>query len=60
LSLLELVPRNPTGTVASVVKLLDITKSTASRAIEPLLAAGMLVEFTGGRRDRRLHLSGLS
>jgi predicted transcriptional regulator len=39
-------------TVASVMKLLDTTKPTAGRAVESLLAAGVLVETTGKKRDR--------
>ena len=39
-------------TVASVMKLVETTKPTAGRAIEMLVAAGVLVETTGKRRDR--------
>ena len=38
-------------TVASVIKLLDTTKPTAGRAIELLVAADVLVETTGKKRD---------
>lgn len=50
--LFELLPRHPIVTVASVMKMLDTTKPTAGRAIELLVAAGVLVERTGKRRDR--------
>ncbi|HJQ55693.1 MAG TPA: Fic family protein [Vineibacter sp.] len=50
--LFELLPKHPIVTVAGVVKLLATTKPTATRAIEGLVAAGVLVETTGRRRDR--------
>ena len=52
LRLFELLPRHPIVTVASAIKLLATTKPTASRAIELLAAAGVLVETTGKKRDR--------
>ena len=52
LRLFELLPRHPVVTVASVMKLVETTKPTAGRAIELLVAAGVLVETTGKRRDR--------
>ncbi len=52
LRLFELLPRHPVVTVASVTKLVETTKPTAGRAIELLVAAGVLVETTGKRRDR--------
>lgn len=52
LRLFELLPRHPVVTVASVMKLVETTKPTAGRAIERLVAAGVLVETTGRRRDR--------
>lgn len=52
LRLFELLPRHPVATVASVMKLVDTTKPTAGRAIELLVAAGILVETTGKKRDR--------
>jgi hypothetical protein len=51
-ALFELLPRHPVLTVASVIKLLDTTKPTAGRAIELLVASGVLAETTGKRRDR--------
>jgi Fic family protein len=50
--LFELLPRHPVVSVASVMKLVDTTKPTAGRAIELLVAAGVLVETTGKKRDR--------
>jgi Fic family protein len=52
LRLFELLPRHPVVTVASVMKLVDTTKPTAGRAVELLVAAGVLVETTGKKRDR--------
>jgi len=52
LRLLELLPRHPVVTVASVMKLVETTKPTAGRAIELLAAARVLVETTGKKRDR--------
>lgn len=52
LRLLERLPRHPVVTVNSVMKLVETTKPTASRAIDLLVAANVLVETTGKRRDR--------
>lgn len=52
LRLFELLPRHPVVTVASVMKLVETTKPTAGRAIELLVAAGVLTETTGKKRDR--------
>jgi Fic family protein len=52
LRLFELLPPHPVVTVASVMKLVKTTKPTAGRAIELLVAAGLLVETTGKKRDR--------
>jgi len=52
LRLFEFLPRQPVITVASVMKLVATTKPTAGRAIELLVAAGVLVETTGKKRDR--------
>ena len=48
----ESLPQNPVMTVARAVSIANVTKPTAGRAIETLVAAGMLVETTGKRRDR--------
>jgi Fic family protein len=50
--LLELLPRHPLVSVASVMKLLETSKPTAARAIDTLEAAGVLIETTGKKRDR--------
>ncbi len=52
LRLFERLPRHPVVSVASVMKLVETTKPTAGRAIELLVAAGVLVETTGKKRDR--------
>ena len=52
LRLFELLPRHPLVTAASVMRLVETTKPTAGRAIDLLVAAGVLVETTGRRRDR--------
>lgn len=52
LRLFELLPRHPVVTVAAVMKLVETTKPTAGRAIELLVAAGVLAETTGRKRDR--------
>lgn len=51
--LFELLPSHPIATVASTMRLIDTSKPTATRAIEALVTAGILVETTGKRRDRR-------
>jgi Fic family protein len=50
--LFELLPSHPIITVAAAMRLIDASKPTATRAIETLVAAGVLVETTGRRRDR--------
>lgn len=50
--LFELLPNHPIVTVAAAMKLIDTSKPTATRAIETLVAAGVLVETTGKKRDR--------
>ena len=50
--LFELLPRHPIVTVASVMALVETTKPTAGRASELLVAAGVLAETTGKKRDR--------
>ena len=52
LRLFELLPRHPVVSVASVMKLVETTKPTAGRSIELLVAANVLVETTGKKRDR--------
>jgi Fic family protein len=50
--LFELLPSHPIVSVASAMRLIATSKPTATRAIETLVAAGILVETTGRRRDR--------
>ena len=50
--LFELLPRHPFVSVASSMKFLETSKPTAARAIEVLVAAGVLGETTGKKRDR--------
>jgi Fic family protein len=52
LRVFELLPRHPIVSVASVMKLVGTTKPTAGRAIDLLVAANVLVETTGKKRDR--------
>jgi Fic family protein len=54
----ELLPRHPVVTVASVMKLVEASKPTATRAIGMLVDAGVLVETTGRRRDRSFAYQG--
>ena len=50
--LFEALPNQPIVTVAGSMQRLGVSKPTAGRAIEALVAAGVLVEMTGRRRDR--------
>jgi Fic family protein len=52
LRLFEHLPRHPVVTVASVMRLVETTKPTAGRAVDLLVAAGVLSETTGKKRDR--------
>jgi Fic family protein len=52
LRLFEILPSNPMVTSAAVTRLLDTTMPTAAKAIDSLVAAGVLEESTGKRRDR--------
>lgn len=52
LRLFEQLPRHPIVTVASTMKMIDASKPTATRAVEVLVEAGILVETTGRKRDR--------
>ena len=52
LRLFELLPRHPVLSVAAVMRHVQTTKPTAGRAIELLVASGVLVETTGRKRDR--------
>lgn len=50
--LFELLPSHPIVTVVAAMKLLDTSKPTATRAIQALVSAKVLVETTGKKRDR--------
>jgi Fic family protein len=50
--LFEALGQHPIVTIARVTELLDITKPTATRAVNTLVDAGILTETTGRRRDR--------
>jgi Fic family protein len=50
--LLELLPSHPMVTLARAIDLLDVTKPTASKAIDALVDAAILRETTGRLRDR--------
>jgi Fic family protein len=52
LRLFELLPRHPIVTVAAAMKLVETTKPTAGKAIDALVATGVLAESTGKKRDR--------
>jgi Fic family protein len=52
IKLFELLPKHPIVTISTAMKLVETTKPTASRAIELLVNAGVLVETTGRKRDR--------
>ncbi len=52
IQLFERLPGRPLVTGPWVVDTLGTTKPTAGRAIETLVAAGILVETTGKKRDR--------
>ena len=49
----ERLPNQPVVTIAGVVADFGVTKPTAGRAVDALVAAGVLVEMTGRKRDRR-------
>ena len=50
--LFERLPNHPILTVTSAMTLIGASKPTATRAIETLIAAGVLIETTGKKRDR--------
>lgn len=50
--LVEALPSHPIITLSLVIKLLNVSKPTAAKAIEFLRKAGVLHETTGKRRDR--------
>jgi hypothetical protein len=50
--LFELLPNHPIITVATAMTLIETSKPAATRAVETLVAAGILVETTDKKRDR--------
>ena len=52
LRIFELLPRHPIITVAAVTTLADVTKPTAGKVIDQLVAAGVLRDTSGRQRDR--------
>ncbi|MDZ7926452.1 MAG: Fic family protein [Agrobacterium sp.] len=50
--LFELLPNHPIISVATAMTHIATSKPTATRAVETLIAAGILVETTGKKRDR--------
>jgi Fic family protein len=50
--LFEILPSNPVLSVNRAIRMLETTKPTASKAIDTLVTAGVLVETTGRKRDR--------
>ena len=51
--LFERLPEHPVITMPLVTRLLSVTKPTAGKAIDVLIAAGILVEVGGRKRDRQ-------
>ena len=51
-SLVELLAENPYWTLNGVAQRLDIAFTTAGRAVNKLVDAGILIEVSGGKRDR--------
>ncbi|MBM3555639.1 MAG: Fic family protein [Alphaproteobacteria bacterium] len=51
--LFDHLPHHPVISIATARALLATSKPTAIRAVETLIAAGILVETTGRKRDRR-------
>ena len=50
--LFEALPSHPIISVAYAIEQLGVSKPTASRAVETLAKAGVLIEITGKKRDR--------
>jgi len=50
--LFELLPNHPIVTVNSAIRLLDVTKPTAIKAVDALVKAKVLKEMTGRQRSR--------
>lgn len=50
--LLDFLPSHPVVTLPRVVRLLSVSKPTATKAVDGLVQAGILKETSGKRRDR--------
>jgi Fic family protein len=50
--LFEMLPSKPVVSVTRAIRMLETTKPTAAKAVDTLVAAGVLVETTGRKRDR--------
>ena len=50
--LFEMLPSNPVLSITAAIRMLETTKPTAAKAVDTLVAAGVLVETTGRKRDR--------
>ena len=57
LRLFELLPANPIVSINAVIRLLETTKPTAGKAVDTLIAAGVLEETTGRLRGREFAYS---
>ena len=53
LRLLDELPKNPIITLSSVVKILDVTKPTAQKAIDLLAKLSVIKEMTGKERGKK-------
>lgn len=56
--LFEMLPQRPVVTIASVMKLLDNTRPTVTKAVTALVDAGVLEEMSGKKRDRSFGYTG--
>ncbi len=52
-----MLPKRPILTVGTAMTLLEASRPTAARAVDALVAAGILTETTGRKRDRTFRYS---
>ena len=52
-----MLPKRPILTVGTAMTLLEASRPTAARAVDALVAAGILTETTGRKRDRAFRYS---
>ncbi len=57
LRLFKVLPKRPILTVGTAMTLLEASRPTAARAVDALVAAGILTETTGRKRDRAFRYS---